>query len=29
MLQVADDTGAALLYADRFISKDGEVVPAL
>ena len=29
MPQVADDTGAALLYADRFISKDGEVVPAL
>ena len=28
MLQVADDTGAALLYADRFISKDGEVLPA-
>ena len=28
MLQVADDTGAALLYADRFISKGGEVVPA-
>ena len=28
MLQVADDTGAAMLYADRFISKGGEVVPA-
>ena len=28
MLQVAEDTGAALLYADRFISKGGEVVPA-
>ena len=28
MLQVADDTGAVLLYADRFISKGGEVVPA-
>ena len=28
MLQVADDTGAAMLYADRFISRDGEVVPA-
>ena len=28
MVQVADDTGAALLYADRFISKNGEVVPA-
>ncbi len=28
MLQVADDTGAALLYSDRFISKSGEVVPA-
>ena len=28
MLQVADDTGAAMLYADRFISKGGEVSPA-
>jgi len=28
MLQVADDTGADFLYADRFISKDGEVTPA-
>ena len=28
MLQIADDTGAVMLYADRFISKDGEVVPA-
>lgn len=28
MLQVADDTGAALLYADRFISKDGVVTPS-
>ena len=28
MLQVADDTAAAMVYADRFISKDGEVVPA-
>ena len=28
MLQVADDTGAAILYADRFLSKDGVVTPA-
>ena len=28
MLQVARDTGAAMLYADRFISRGGEVVPA-
>jgi len=28
MLQVAEDTGAAMLYADRFISKGGEVSPA-
>ena len=28
MLQVADDTGAAFLYADRFLSKDGVVTPA-
>ena len=28
MLQVADDTGAVMLYADRFISKGGEVSPA-
>ena len=28
MLQVADDTGAALLYADRFISRDGSVAPS-
>ena len=28
MLQVADDTGAAMLYSDRFVSKGGEVVPA-
>ena len=25
MLQIADDTGAALLYADRFLSRGGEV----
>ena len=28
MLQVADDTGAAMVYSDRFVSKGGEVVPA-
>ena len=28
MLQVADDTGAVMLYADRFISKGGEVSSA-
>ena len=28
MLQVADDTGAVFLYADRFLSKDGGVTPA-
>ena len=28
LLQVADDTGAALLYADHFASKNGEVSPA-
>ncbi len=28
MLQIAEDTGAAMLYADRFISKGGETVPA-
>ena len=28
MLQVADDTGAAMVYADRFLSKAGVVTPA-
>ena len=28
MLQIAEDTGAAMLYADRFISKGGETIPA-
>ena len=28
MLQIADDTGAVFLYADRFLSKAGEVTPA-
>ena len=28
LLQVADDTGAALLYADHFASKNGVVTPA-
>lgn len=28
MLQVADDTKADLLYADHFLSKGGEVIPA-
>ena len=28
MVQVADDTGAAMLYADRFISRGDAVVPA-
>lgn len=28
MLQVADDTGAAMLYADRFVSRGGEVTPS-
>ena len=27
-LQIADDTGADLLYADHFVTKDGEVSPA-
>ena len=28
MLQIAEDTDAAMLYADRFISKGGETIPA-
>ena len=28
MLRVADDTGAVMIYSDRFLSKGGEVVPA-